>query len=248
MTFKRAIAAVVLLAACLFSTACFSVEQEVFLNADGSGELVFHLSVPDLPEDIMKQANEVGASKDTDLDLQQITKDINANATPGVKVKEVKTVRQNGVQGVYVLFQFSSLNDMNAALANIGKNSVKESAQAPKTEWKVGLARTQTGSVYSGTFLLDLDGDKKSPKKQTPKMTQDDAPNAPKLDEGFEKLGEQLTAPLSGTMRMRFVLHAPSTITNSNADIVLNGRTAVWNCSPTVFLKDKKPIQMRAVF
>ena len=32
------------------ASGCFSIEQEIFLNADGSGELVVFISLPDLPE------------------------------------------------------------------------------------------------------------------------------------------------------------------------------------------------------
>jgi hypothetical protein len=244
MTFRRAVGLAIILGLCLIASGCFTIEQEVFLNADGSGELVFHLSVPDLPEDLTKQAGGMGMKKDSGLNIDQLTKDIGASKNPNVKVKEVKTVRQNGVQGVYVIFQFSDLNDMNAALADIGKSGAKDAELTDQPLWKVNLTRSRTGTVYSSSFFLDL-SDKKSAKKPAPKMTDNDAPKA---EESFDKLGEQIMALLTGTMRMRFVLHAPSPIANTNADIVLNGRTAVWNCSPTAFLKDKKPVQMKAVF
>jgi hypothetical protein len=35
---------------CLFSSACFSIEQEIFLNADGSGDVVVFISQPHMPE------------------------------------------------------------------------------------------------------------------------------------------------------------------------------------------------------
>jgi hypothetical protein len=57
-----------------------------------------------------------------------------------------------------------------------------------------------------------------------------------------------MTALLFGTMRMRFVLHTPSPIKQSNADIVLGQKTAVWNCSPIMFVKNKKPLRMVADF
>ena len=244
MALRRAVGTAFILGICLFASGCFTIEQEVFLNADGSGDLVFHLSVPDLPEDITKQASGMGMSKDSGLNIDQLTKEIGATKNPRVKIKEVKSVRQNGVQGVYVIFQFSDLNDMNTALAEIGKSSAKDAELKDQPQWKVGLSKTSTGSVFSSSFFLDLSNDKTG-KTAPPKMTDQDAA---KPEEPFDKLGEQLTALLSGTMRMRFVLHAPSQITSSNADIILNGRTAVWNCSPTVFLKDKKPVQMKAVF
>ena len=44
------------------------------------------------------------------------------------------------------------------------------------------------------------------------------------------------------------MLHTPTPITDSNADIVLNGKTAVWNCSLAAFSKEKKAIEMKACF
>ncbi|HEU4387712.1 MAG TPA: hypothetical protein VFV34_07945 [Blastocatellia bacterium] len=242
---RRAVGTAFILGICLVASGCFTIEQEVFLNADGSGDLVLHLSVPDLPEDLTKQASGMGVNKDSGLNIDELTKDISAAKNPKVKIKEVKTVRQNGVQGVYVIFQFADLNDMNAALAEIGKSGSKDAELLDRPDWKINLSRSSAGSVYTSSFFLDLSNDKKTKGKGTPKMTDQDAP---KGDEPFDKLGEQLTALISGTIRMRFVLHAPSQITSSNADIILNGRTAVWNCSPTAFLKDKKPVQMKAVF
>jgi hypothetical protein len=36
----------VIVACCLFAGGCFTVEQEIFLNADGSGQLVVFISPP----------------------------------------------------------------------------------------------------------------------------------------------------------------------------------------------------------
>jgi hypothetical protein len=51
-----------------------------------------------------------------------------------------------------------------------------------------------------------------------------------------------------GMIKMRFVLHAPAPITETNADMVLQGNTAVWNCSMAAFAKGKKPIEMKASY
>lgn len=57
---------------------------------------------------------------------------------------------------------------------------------------------------------------------------------------------EQLKPLILSLMRLRFILHTPAAITGSNADIVLNGNTAIWNCSLSKFAKDKTPIEMKA--
>jgi hypothetical protein len=59
---------------------------------------------------------------------------------------------------------------------------------------------------------------------------------------------EQFKPLILSIVRMRFVLHTPTPITESNADIVLNSNTAVWNCSLAAFSKDKKAIEMKASF
>jgi hypothetical protein len=61
-------------------------------------------------------------------------------------------------------------------------------------------------------------------------------------------LDQQLEPLLMGMIRMRFVLHTPSKITDSNADIVLRDNTAIWNSSMIAFLNSKKPIEMRATY
>jgi hypothetical protein len=47
---------------------------------------------------------------------------------------------------------------------------------------------------------------------------------------------------------MRFVLHAPRKITETNADIVLNGNIAIWNASPGAFFTEKSPIEMKVTY
>jgi hypothetical protein len=39
-----------IIACCLFASGCFSIEQVIFLNADGSGDLVVFISLPYFPE------------------------------------------------------------------------------------------------------------------------------------------------------------------------------------------------------
>ena len=50
MKAKNVLGFAVIIAYCLMASGCFSIEQEIFLNADGSGELIVFISLPDLPE------------------------------------------------------------------------------------------------------------------------------------------------------------------------------------------------------
>lgn len=43
-------------------------------------------------------------------------------------------------------------------------------------------------------------------------------------------------------------MHAPKNISETNADIVLNGKTAIWDASFGAFIKEKKPIEMKLTY
>lgn len=231
------------LTVCFFATGCFSIEQEVFLNADGSGELVVHVSMPDLPEDMLKSQAGAVTKKSPGQDIEEMKKELTASLPPTVIVKQVKEVRQNGALGFYIVFGFKDLKDMDQVLANFGKGSLKEGELKGKSEWMARLRKVGNKTQYSGRFLLDLDA---SAKKEATVKTGEKTTTASTTDDDFSK---QLMPLLLGSMRLRFVLHTPTPITETNADIVLNERTAVWNCSFIAFWKDKnKPIEMRAVF
>jgi hypothetical protein len=91
---------------------------------------------------------------------------------------------------------------------------------------------------------LDKKPEATGPAKET-KPAED--PKPAEMDFG-KQLEEQLKPVIFSMVKMRFVLHAPSPILSSNADIVLNRTTAVWNCSLSAFLKNKQPIEMKASF
>jgi hypothetical protein len=81
-----------------------------------------------------------------------------------------------------------------------------------------------------------------------------DDPVAPKedpaMDEAMKALfGEGMISMLvSSILKMRFILHAPKQITETNADIVLNGKIAVWNVTLGAFVTEKKPVEMKMTY
>jgi len=228
---------------CVLATGCISIEQEVFLNADGSGDFVLHISVPDLPEDVKSSAKEMAPGKDPSQNIEEMKKELLTALPPTVKISETKVVRQNGVQGFYIVLQFKELKDVTSLLSNFGKDSLKDSDIKNRPEWSVDLKKLGSKWNYKSSFYLNLDDDKKAEKPDAKKTAEEQ--QAAKAGDDF---GKQLLPLLLGTVRLRFVLHSPSPITDTNADIVLRGNTAVWNCSFASFVKDKKPIQMRATF
>ena len=248
MNIRRMIALAVIIPACLCATGCFSIEQEIFLNADGSGDLVVFISLPDLPE---KMGGAEMTQKKTPADaLAEFKKELTTALPPTVKLKEAKEVKQNGVQSIYAVFSFKQLQDIQRVLANFGKGSLKEGDIGSDPEWSLQIEKKENKTFYTQKFLLDVDAKAKveakaevtvNGKKQEQKQT-------PEEDKASKEMEEQLKPLMLSIIRMRFVLHAPSPITDTNADIVLSGNTAVWNCSLAAFAKNKKPIEMKASF
>ena len=235
---------ILILFLCVFSSACFTFEQEIFLNADGSGELTLYISLPDFPEDMKSQAAP-GQKKDPTLEIEQFKKEMTASASPSLKIKEIRQIKANGVQGIYAVFQFKDIKDVQATLANLGKGSLKEGEIKGNSQWTVELERKAANkNVFTGRFLLNLDDSKKVEEKK-PDEKKD---GEPKLEINLDGFEDQMKSLALGLIRFRFVLHAPAPITDSNADMIVQERTAVWNCSLISFVKNKKAIEMKATY
>ena len=242
MNVKRLFGFGLLLILGLFSSACFSFEQEVFLNADGSGELYLYVSMPDLPDEFMKSGPDPKKKSPAD-EMAEFKKEMLSGASPTLKVKEVKEIRQNGARGMLAVFQFKDLRDIEAAMASLGKGTLKEGEFKGKNQWSVQLDKVGARRQFTGRFLLDLDEKKEEKKDDKPK-----AANG-KDEIAFDMKGlEELMPLILGMIKVRFTLHTPAPITESNADMVLQGNTAVWNCSMAAFVKSKKPIEMKASY
>jgi hypothetical protein len=241
MNIRRVAGYGIVLACCLFATGCFSIEQEIFLNADGSGELVVFISLPDLPEKM--GAVEMTQKKSPGDALAEFKKELTTALPPTITLKETKDVKQNGVQSLYAVFHFKQLDDIQRVLANFGKGSLKEGDIGSDPQWSLQIEKRDNKTFYTQKFLLDLDAKPKGETKtgKADQKNAEDAKASKEMEEAFKPL-------ILSIIRMRFVLHAPSPITDSNADIVLNGKTAVWNCSLAAFSKDKRPIEMKASF
>ena len=239
---------------CLMTTACFSIEQELFLNQDGSGEMALHVSLPDFPEDMMK-SDKTGNKNPVD-DIANMKKDFVSSLPPTVKLKEAKEVKQNGSLGFYLVFEFKDVNDLASVFDTFNKGSLKDGDIQGKSEWTARVQKIGGKTAYTGKMLLDIadkkpgsgekpGGEKAGGKQASRGAESKDGSADVSLDDAFS---EQLKPLLLGTVRMRFVLHAPAPITDTNADIVLNRNIAVWNCSLIAFMKDKKPIEMKATY
>ena len=248
MNRKRIVGLCLMFLGCSIMSGCITIEQEIFLNADGSGEMVMYLSLPDLPEDMSKQAP---GKKTPEEELAKMKQELTAQIPATLKLKEIKEVRQNGVRGIYAVMQFKQLKDVEGLLANFGKSSVKESEFGDNALWSIAVERAGDKNLFTQKFLMTMEDKKKAAKpadKNAEAKPGEAKPSADKATEGMQDFEEQLKPLILSLMRLRFTLHTPAPITSSNADIVLNERTAVWNCSLSKFAKEKTPIEMRASY
>lgn len=286
----------------LLSAGCISVEQELFLEADGSGDMVMHLSLPDIPEALMKNSPAAGTGQpDPKQMIEELKQKFSAGLPPTVQLKEAKEVKRNGAFGFYIVLHFKQLSDLETALDNYSKEGFgdKEGEAKKKDDsyWKIALEKKGNQTTITQRMFIDLagamrdglaGGDKaktsepiaieeapptpktapKPPAKRTGKQTgRASKPAAPAEKEKEEEFqappmapdmkglmeGEAMQMVFSSLFKFRFILHAPKDFTETNADIVLNGRTAIWNASLGAFIsekdsKEKKEIQMKVVY
>jgi hypothetical protein len=259
MRLQKACGFCVVLLLCVFSSACFTIEKEIFLNADGSGELVLHVSVPDLPDDAKTASS--GMDKNPAEEIEKFKKNVMTKLPPTVKLKEAKQVTQNGVLNFYAVLEFKDLKDTENILSSIGDDGMSDVTKG-QAEWTSRLEKTGDKTAYTEKFLMDVSEKDKppaAPKKtaapakgrntQTGKSKSQVSGESPAIDLNSPEFGEKLQLMVLSLVKLRFVLHTPSPITTSNADIILDkNRMAVWNCSLLQFAKDKKPIEMKAIF
>ena len=262
MNGKRIAGLCLMFLGCSIMSGCITIEQEIFLNADGSGEMVMYLSFPDLPEDMSKQS----PGKSPEEELAKMKQELTALIPASLKLKEVKEVRQNGVRGFYALLQFKQLKDVENLLANFGKSTVKEGEFGDSVLWSIAVERAGDKNHFTQKFLMSVEDKKKgaAPADKTagakPAETKpgeakeaeakpgEAKPGEDKAAEGMKDFEEQLKPLILSLMRLRFTLHTPAPITSSNADIVMNGNTAIWNGSLSKFAKDKTPIEMKVSY
>lgn len=256
MKTKRFLGFAIILLIGVLNAACFSIEKEIFLNADGSGELVLHISMPDIPDD----TKSLGSSKNPAEEIEKFKRDIMTKLPPTVKLKEAKQVKQNGVIGFYAVLEFKELRDTENLLSSFGENGLEDFASG-ESKWTVQLDKQASQSHYTERFFINVDESKKTtatPATRTPtakkppasgkRAAQKPATGEANIFGDAKELDQKMQMLALALVKMRFVLHAPSPIKETNADILLKDRIAVWNCSLLNFAKDKKPIEMKATF
>lgn len=301
MNRKTCFATIFVAVLCLLTSGCFSIEQEIFLEPDGSGDLVIYFSMPDIPEAMKKNAP--SPQQDPQKLLDELKQKFATELPPAIKLKEAKEVRRHGAVAFYIVLHFNQLNDVESMLDKFSKESLSEKGQAQslaskgESLWKIQLEKAGDLTMITQRFYADIMGamggamggvmgagkpesaqapsDPSPPVKSqasvTPKSASGPAgkgttrrtargakPVAPKEENPFESMAdnpmkglmneEVMSMIFSSIFKLRFVLHAPKKITETNADIVLDGNIAIWNASFGAFVKEKKPIEMKVTY
>jgi hypothetical protein len=133
------------------------------------------------------------------------------------------------------------LESMGAAM-EMGK---RESAMPPSDSSAPGKSQASV-KPKSGSKPA-----RKAPTRRTAPIVGVVAPKEePTIDDKMKEFFSEgmISMLVSSILKMRFVLHTPKKITETNADIVLNGNIAIWNASLGAFIKEKKPIEMKVTY
>ncbi len=296
MNRKNYIATIFLAVLCLLTSGCFNIENEIFLEPDGSGDMVMYISMPNIPEAMMEAMKKDASNPQQELQklFDEVKQKFANELPPAIKLKEAKEVRRHGAFAYYIVLRFNQLNDVNSMIDKFAKESLSKAGMAQSTAskiesfWKIQLEKAGDLTMITQSFYFDLEamgaametgkresakspsnssppgksqasvtpksGSKPARKAPTRRTAPSDDPVAPKedpaIDEAMNALfGEGLAGMLvSSILKLRFVLHAPKKITETNADIVLNGKIAIWNATLGAFVTEKKPIEMKVTY
>jgi hypothetical protein len=296
MNRKNYLATIFLAVLCLLTSGCYNVENEIFLEPDGSGDMVMYISMPYIPDELMEAIKKDASNPQQDLQklFDEVKQKFATDLPPTIKLKEAKEVRRNGAFAYYIVLRFNQLSDVNSMMDKFAKEGLSKAGMpqsaASKFEsfWKIQLEKAGDLTMINQRFYFDLEAmgeameaskreSAKSPsdapapaksqasvtpksrskparKAPTRRTAPSDDPVAPKedpaMDEAMKALfGEGMISMIvSSILKLRFVLHAPKQITETNADIVLDGKIAIWNITLGAFVQEKKPIEMKVAY
>jgi len=247
MNIKRLIIVCSIAVACLASTGCISFEEEIFLNADGGGEFVIQISLPDLPDSIAKSSPGGSQEEGPQEQMAKFKSKLTSGLPAGVSVDQVKEVRENGVIAFYAVFRFKNIRDLEPVLANLGKSADADKKITDKSQWSMAINKEGAKNVFTSSIYFPI-ADDASQKPDAGTDASTGSASGQPAKSGDSGLDKQLQTLMLGMIRMRVVLHTPTKISDSNADIVLHDNVAIWNSSMIAFVNRKKPIELKAVY
>lgn len=296
MNIKAYFAAIFVAVLCLLTSGCYSTEYEIFLEPDGSGDMVIYISMPNIPEALLEAMKKDASNPQQELQklFDEVKQIFTNDLPPTINLKEAKEVRRHGAFAYYIVLRFNQLSDVNSVIDKFAKEGMskagmtKSAASKIESFWKIQLEKAGDLTMVTQSLYYDFEAigaAMATDKREGEKSPSDSAPpdksrasvkpksgskparkalkrrtapaddhvtpkEDPAIDDAMKAFfSEGMIGLLASAMlKMRFVLHAPKKITETNADIVLNGRIAIWNLTLGAFVPEKKPIEMKVTY
>lgn len=154
-SFSKPAAIFLTLLAFVFVPGCLDIEEEVFLNADGSGTYVNHIDMNGIVDMIMMMApdsvrEEMGENPDEFLDSlfqsQEMTSSLTVMAERYEEQEGVANATSKMTDGIMtVSFDFTSVESLNTALSQTAEEN-ELGFLTPSFAWKKGRLTRLAGS------------------------------------------------------------------------------------------------------
>jgi len=123
---------------------CINYEEDIELNADGSGKMLMHYSIPQQLHAMMELGQDTQQDKQEEMPFKFKEAEIRADLqAPGVTVEKVESKAEGDQQHFYVYISFKKLTDLNQT----------KPFQKMQFQWKEEDKKV--------TFQQTLQGDKK---------------------------------------------------------------------------------------
>lgn len=154
-SFSKAVTISLTLLTIIFVPACLDIEEEVFINVDGSGTYVNHVDMNGIVDMIMIMApdsvkEEIGENPDMFLDSlfksQEMTSSLAVMAERYEDQEGVSNATTNMTDGIMTIsFDFSSVESLNLALSETAEEN-ELGFLTPSFAWKKGRLTRLAGS------------------------------------------------------------------------------------------------------
>jgi hypothetical protein len=98
----------------IFVAGCINYEENIELNADGSGKMLMHYSIPQQLHAMMEMGQDTQQDKKDEMPFKFKEAEIRTDmAAPGVTVEKVESKAEGDQQHYYVHVSFKKLTDLN---------------------------------------------------------------------------------------------------------------------------------------
>lgn len=180
----------VLLSLAAASSGCIAYEEELWLNADGSGRMSFEVS---MSEAVMALANNPGAGAAPAFSMDQLQTDLAKRE--GVTVEESQTFSRSGKRVLAVKLRFSSLDFTKEAPAA----GLSGSPGSPNLFGAIQIGEDESGNLVLSRTI--------GPLQQTDAVPSDDA---------LAKSMEEAVQAMLANYAWKYTVHFPSKVIRAN--------------------------------